>query len=262
MEPLWHFLIVGVLAFFASLMTFFSGFGLGTILTPIFAIYFPIENAIAMTAIVHLLNNLFKIYLVGKGANFKIVAYFGSMAILGSLVGAFTLSLFTLWHQKITFSLGSIYFNTGWTNIVIAALIISFVGIEYTSIKPLNPLTKGKLLIGGLISGFFGGLSGHQGALRSAFIVQSNISPAAFVGTNAVISFLVDLTRLGIYASFVINTTVLDSLDLISTAVFAALIGAIIGKLLLKKLKLNLLKNLVGFCLIVFSILLGLGIIG
>ncbi len=39
---------------------FFSGFGVGTILTPVFIIFFPIDIAIAMTAIVHFLNNVFK----------------------------------------------------------------------------------------------------------------------------------------------------------------------------------------------------------
>jgi len=51
------------------------------------------------------------------------------------------------------------------------------------------------LPFGGLVSGFFGGLSGHQGALRSAFLAKVGISPEGFVGTNAVIGLLVDLTR-------------------------------------------------------------------
>ena len=49
--------IISIVALFASLLTFFSGFGLGTILMPVFAIFFPVEIAIALTGIVHLLNN-------------------------------------------------------------------------------------------------------------------------------------------------------------------------------------------------------------
>ncbi len=48
-------------ALVASLLTFYSGFSLGTILTPIMAIYFLIETAVAMTALVHFANNLFKL---------------------------------------------------------------------------------------------------------------------------------------------------------------------------------------------------------
>jgi len=34
-----EFIIVALFALFASLLTFFSGFGLGTILTPVFALF-------------------------------------------------------------------------------------------------------------------------------------------------------------------------------------------------------------------------------
>ena len=59
-------IIISLTALLTSLMTFFTGFGLGTILTPVFAIFFPIDIAIALTGIVHLLNNIFKLGLVGK----------------------------------------------------------------------------------------------------------------------------------------------------------------------------------------------------
>ena len=53
--------VIAAVALIASLLTFFSGFGLGTILTPVLVIFFPVEIAIALTGIVHLLNNFFKI---------------------------------------------------------------------------------------------------------------------------------------------------------------------------------------------------------
>ena len=56
-------ILICLAAFLASLLTFFSGFGLGTILMPVFALFFPLEMAIALTGVVHLLNNLFKMYL-------------------------------------------------------------------------------------------------------------------------------------------------------------------------------------------------------
>lgn len=49
-------------AFVASGVTLFSGFGLGTVLLmPVFAVFFPVP-AIVLTAIVHFLNNLFKLW--------------------------------------------------------------------------------------------------------------------------------------------------------------------------------------------------------
>jgi hypothetical protein len=48
------FVLVGIAAMLASLLTFFSGFGLGTILLPVFGVFFPIRVAFGLTAIVHL----------------------------------------------------------------------------------------------------------------------------------------------------------------------------------------------------------------
>jgi uncharacterized membrane protein YfcA len=62
------YIIICVSAFLASALTLFSGFGLGTLLLPVFSLFFPIQTAVALTAVVHLLNNLFKLALLGKHA--------------------------------------------------------------------------------------------------------------------------------------------------------------------------------------------------
>lgn len=64
------FVVIPIVALLASLLTFFSGFGLGTILLPAFAIFFPVNIAVALTAIVHLLNTIFKFGLVGRNTAF------------------------------------------------------------------------------------------------------------------------------------------------------------------------------------------------
>src|SRR5262245_60517510 len=81
-------IIIAVAAFGASCLTFFSGFGLGTILMPVFALFFPLESAIALTAIVHFLNNALKLALLWKQANWGIVLRFGLPAFLAAVIGA------------------------------------------------------------------------------------------------------------------------------------------------------------------------------
>lgn len=58
-------IIISLTAFLVAILTFFSGFGLGTILTPVFMIFFPVDLAIALTGVVHFFNNIFKLVLVG-----------------------------------------------------------------------------------------------------------------------------------------------------------------------------------------------------
>ena len=82
------YIIICLAALIGSALTLFSGFGLGTILVPVFAIFFPIEIAIALTAIVHFLNNLFKLALLGKKANKNVVLRFGVPSIVAAFAGA------------------------------------------------------------------------------------------------------------------------------------------------------------------------------
>ena len=48
------FLVVCTASLFIALLTFFSGFGLGTLLLPVLAVFFPVDLAVAATAVVHL----------------------------------------------------------------------------------------------------------------------------------------------------------------------------------------------------------------
>jgi len=81
-------------SFAASLLTLFTGFGLGTLLLPVFALFFPLPLAISLTALVHLANNLFKFLLLGRHADRETVLRFGIPAMAASFVGAACLVYF------------------------------------------------------------------------------------------------------------------------------------------------------------------------
>jgi uncharacterized membrane protein YfcA len=116
------------------------------------------------------------------------------------------------------------------------------------------------LKIGGLLSGFFGGLSGNQGALRTVFLIRANLSKESFIATGVVIACIVDVIRLSVYGEQIFKNTELNySLIIIST--ISAFIGAFIGNKLLKKVTIVTIKYVVSAVLIIFSFLLGLGII-
>jgi uncharacterized membrane protein YfcA len=75
------FIVVGLTAFAVSRLTLFSGFGLGTLLIPVFALFFPVPVAVASTAVVHAANNLFKLALLHKHVRRKIIISFRSPRI-------------------------------------------------------------------------------------------------------------------------------------------------------------------------------------
>ena len=155
-------LLISIVCFVGSLLTFFSGFGLGTLLLPVFNLFFPIHLAIGMTAIVHFLNNAFKLGLMTKYIDWKMVRLFGFPAMLGAFIGAIALKQITIQNQEIHFSLLNMDFTNSLIKICIGSLLIVFSILELFQ-KSIKPITSSYWIIpGGLMSGFFGGLSGHQ----------------------------------------------------------------------------------------------------
>ncbi|WP_025742980.1 sulfite exporter TauE/SafE family protein [Aquimarina pacifica] len=255
------YILVGLVALIGSGLTFFSGFGLGTLLLPVFALFFPIDIAIALTAIVHLLNNIFKLLLVGKETNLKTVVRFGGPAIVFAFLGAYLLGKLNHVAPIYSYTLGEKLHSITVVKICIAGLLILFALFDLVpKLKRLEFDTK-YLPLGGALSGFFGGLSGHQGALRTAFLIRAKLRKEAFIATGVVIACCIDISRLVVYAKDLITLKNQLNYPMLITATGMAFIGAYFGKKFLKKITINTIQLIVGILLIIFGILLGLGVI-
>lgn len=253
--------LIILISLVASFMTFMSGFGLGTLLLPAFALYFPIHIAIAMTAAVHLMNNIFKSFLMKKHIDWKVVFIFGIPALLFAALGASLLN--TLINFDITYNNNLFGFELTTTpiKITIASLMLVFALFDLIPKLRDFSIPKKVLPIGGALSGFFGGLSGHQGALRSTFLVKAEMPKEVYIATGIIVSLMVDVSRLFIYGFGRVATGIEESWDLLLAAVLAAFVGAVIGKSFLKKITIILIRILIGILLIFISFSIGIGII-
>lgn len=256
-----EYIIIGVVAAFASLLTFFSGFGLGTILTPAFMLFFPIEVAIALTGIVHLLNNLFKMGLVGLKANWGVVLRFGGPAVVGAAVGAYVLLHFSEGNPIYSYELLGKTMQIKTINLIVASLMAFFAVFELAPALKQLQFDKNKLIIGGAVSGFFGGLSGHQGALRSAFLIRYGLDKEVFIASGIIIASFIDITRISLYFSRIKEVEITANLPILITAVLSAFLGAYFGRKLLKKVTLNFVQWTVAVMILILAALLALGII-
>ena len=117
------------------------------------------------------------------------------------------------------------------------------------------------LFIGGIISGFFGGLTGHQGALRTMFLIRSGLTKEGFIATGIAIACIVDISRLSIYVGKIQKINIQENIGIISVATLCAFIGAYFGKMLLKKITINTIQYVVSVLIVIISVLLILGII-
>ncbi|MDY9919490.1 hypothetical protein SAMN05216365_10873 [Porphyromonadaceae bacterium NLAE-zl-C104] len=254
-------IIISLCAFLVAILTFFSGFGLGTILTPVFMVFFPVDLAIALTGIVHFFNNIFKLLLVGKHANKEVLLRFGIPAIIGAFIGAWLLlNISDLKPLFIYEAFGKII-EVYPVKFIISVLLIIFASLDLIPYFGKLQFGKDKLPIGGALSGFFGGLSGNQGALRSAFLIKAGLSKEAFVATAVVVSTFVDFTRLSVYATRFTQSGLVDNLPLVISATLAGIAGAYIGNKLLKKVTLKFLQVTIAIMLIIVSLALGVGLI-
>jgi uncharacterized protein len=254
-------IIVSLAAFIVAILTFFSGFGLGTILTPVFMIFFPVELAIALTGIVHFFNNIFKLLLLGRHANREVLIRFGIPAVLAAILGSWL--LVNLSDSEVLFSYNAFgkHFEVYPVKFVISILLIIFAGMDLVPYFHKLKFGRNKLPIGGLLSGFFGGLSGNQGALRTAFLIKAGLSKEAFIATAVVVSTFVDFTRLSIYATGFARSGLTENLALVSFATIAGITGSYLGNKLLKKITLRSLQVGIAIMLIMVSLALGAGLI-
>lgn len=255
------YFFICLLAALGSALTLFSGFGLGTLLVPVFAFYFPIEQAIGLTAIVHFLNNIFKLSLLGKYANKAVILQFGIPSVFAAFLGAYILTLITKADPIYSYSINGSTMTIMPVKLVIGLLLIFFSLLDSVPRLASLQFDKKYLALGGLLSGFFGGLSGNQGALRSAFLIRANLSKEAFIASGVVIACFIDISRLSIYSSTLLKVGHQLNYSLLITATLSAFIGTYFGNKLVKKITIKSLQLFVAIALILFGILLAAGIL-
>lgn len=260
------YLLVSLAALIVAALTLFSGFGLGTLLMPVFALFFPIQVAVAATAVVHLVNNIFKVFLVGRWADFSVVLRFAIPGAITSAIGAALLGLMTSVPPLTQYELGGRVHEITIVKAVIAVLIVGFTVAELVSRGDKFSFDQKYIPLGGALSGFFGGLSGLQGALRAVFLVRAGLDKQAFLGTTTVAAVIVDVSRLLVYGVHFVSKdlSLLQAqrgIGLVIVASLAAFVGSFVGVRLVKKVTLQTIDRIVGVLLLVLAVALGAGLV-
>ncbi|MEJ2385694.1 MAG: TSUP family transporter [Xanthomonadales bacterium] len=258
-------MVVAVSAFLAAGLTMYSGFGLGTLMLPVFALFLPIEMAVVATALVHGANNVFKVSLLGRHADREVVLRFGLTAIAAAILGALMLGWLVRLNAELTVAVNEAEVShVTPVKLAIGVAMIFFALFELLPRFRTLEFDRRWLPLGGLLSGFFGGLSGHQGALRSAFLAKAGLTTERFVGSNAVIGFRVDLTRIAVYVGLFAAAAHIDytkAWPLVISGALAAFAGVLLGKRYLHKVTMRSVQTLVGILLFGVGLALLLGLL-
>lgn len=265
-----EYVIVAIAVLIGASLTFFSGFGLGTILLPVFSLFFDIEVAVGATAIVHLSNNLFKFVLVRKFVHLQTFLRFGIPAMITAVLGGLLLTQLTDLEVLHTYSMGEKTFQITYLNVIIGSLMILFAWFDLSPKFNQLKIDKKYLPFGGVLSGFFGGVSGHQGAFRAAFLSKSGLDKKQFVGTSNAISLVIDFSRIPIYlglfsigASKKLNlaASLSEGSMLLVVGIVFAFLGTFLGKRLIEKTTIVGVQRLVGVLLFLMGGLMIVGVL-
>ena len=213
-------LLVAIGSFLAAALTVPAGFGLSTILTPLVLLLMGPHEAVAVVAVVHGAHNAGKFAALRESVDFEAFRRYGVWLVLGAILGA---ALQNEVPQKPLLAL-------------IGAFLVSLPLLSMSEGWTGYRIPEANDSLGGFGSGFMGGLTGHQGALRAMFLTRRLPDKMTYAATASVLALCVDLSRVPVYLLFRYDEmSQLAALTLV--LVISALIGVRVGKTWLERLK-------------------------
>jgi uncharacterized membrane protein YfcA len=215
-----------IATFFAAAFTVPAGFGLATMITPVVFLWLEPHEAVAVVGIVHGSHNAWKLKVLRSSVDYSAVRRYGWAMVVGALIGA---------ALNTAVEADPLLLIVGIALVLLPLLSISEKWTDYRL-----PETEDR--IGGFGSGFFGGLTGHQGALRAMFLQKRLPDKSEYAATAAVLALVVDVTRVPVYVALE-GWQILDAGWLILGLVLAAVLGVQLGKRWLKKWKSDTIRN-------------------
>ena len=146
-------------------------------------LFVDFKTALILVAFFHIFGNLGRMAFFRHGIDKKLILIFGVPSIILTVIGALLVEYASQEMLKLILGMFLLVFST--TSIIKP-------GFKF---KPSGR----NAVIGGVLSGFFAGLIGTGGALRSAFLSAFNLKKTVYIATAAAIALAVDVTRIPIY---------------------------------------------------------------
>lgn len=172
-----------IIAFLSGIFGTILGFGTSTLLLPLSLLFFEFKTALVLVALFHFFSNIGRISFFRKSLDKKLVIYFGIPSIILTFIGAKLVNY--LPSEILIFILGIFLFT------------FSIVSMWKPKIK-FNPSNK-NAVVGGGLSGFFAGILGTGGAIRSFFLTSFKLKKNVYLATAALIALLIDIVRIPVY---------------------------------------------------------------
>lgn len=176
-------LYIALLTLVAAAVGTMTGFGTSTIMIPVLAVFLPPVEAIFLVAIIHWFGNVWKVTLFRSGFNWRLLLLFGVVGLATSYLGAFL-------------SVGA---DETLLLRLLGAFLAAYAFFLMIQTRFKIPALNIAAVSGGALSGFFAGMFGIGGAIRSAFLSAYDLPKEVYIATAGAIGLLVDSTRIITY---------------------------------------------------------------
>ena len=231
-----YVLIIAVGSVLAGAIASVVGFGIGSVLTPLFAVRVGTQLAVAAVSIPHLLATALRFWRLRASVDRRVLLSFGITSAAGGLLGA-------LLHS----------YASNRSLAIVFGLLLLFVGIsELTGFARRMRFGGPVAWIAGGISGVFGGLVGNQGGIRSAALLGFDLDRQAFVATATAIGLVVDGARMPVY--FATQTAAIARIwPLVLIATLGTLAGTVLGVRTLRRIPETAFRRIVAILLLLLG---------
>ncbi len=210
-----------------------TGFGIGSLLTPVLALTTGTKLAVAAVAFPHFVGTAQRFWLLRRHVDRRVLLGFGIASAVGGLAGA-------LLHTRIP--------SRGLA--VVFGCLLIFAGIsQLTGWVERVHWGRRAAWFAGLLSGTFGGLVGNQGGIRSAAMLGFDVPKESFVATATAIGLFVDVARLPVYLATEARA-IAHVWPLLLAATLGVVIGTSLGTRLLGRLPQRMFRRVIALLLI------------
>jgi uncharacterized membrane protein YfcA len=233
--------LVLLVSILAGAIAAVSGFGIGSFLTPLLLLRFPAFDAVALVAVPHVWATGLRLWRLRHDVHQPTFRQFGIASAVGGLAGALLQG-----------QLGGLVL----TLVLTVLLLVAGIGELRQRPVPL-PTSRNWKLVGGALSGFFGGLVGNQGGIRAAALLQYQLTPGQIVATATATALLVDAARVPVYAVGA-HSVIAAHVSLVLWMALGVTIGTVVGVPIVGQLQRTTYRRLVGALLVCLALFLGI----
>ncbi len=230
-------LVVFVAGLFGGAVASVAGFGIGSLLTPAIAATSGTKLAVAAVSLAHIVGTSIRFWRFRRDVDWSIVRSFGFTSAAGGLTGA----LLNTWATSRALE------------IVFGSLLVLAGMSQVTGYSKRWRLRGTLAWLGGALSGFFGGLVGNQGGIRTAAMLGFDVEKRRFVATTTAVALLIDLARVPVYLAM--EAAALARMRVpIALAAIGVVLGTFLGEGLLARVPEQRFRIVVGVLLLILGL--------